>query len=133
GLLPFGPWKSFDAVGDFCLNGLRHTHLSLAPLLELFDHLRLALHQRRYRVRVEDELHRCLGGFEFRAWSTEASSSSTADTVSVSAAWSCSKNPGDQSDPSVSSLSSARTISRFRLTLRARALRSTASRSGFGM
>src|SRR5262249_6183396 len=44
-----------------------------------------------------------------------------------------SKNSGDQSAPDVSSLSRARTIKRFRLILRARALRSTASRSVFGM
>ena len=79
-------------------------------------------------VEVRGEEH-----LDFLAWRTEASSSSTAATVSESTALSRSKNPGDQSDPGVSSLSRALRIRRFRLILRARALRSTASRIGFGM
>jgi hypothetical protein len=133
GLLPFGLWKPFDPVGDFRQNGLRHAYIFLARLLEPFYDPSLALHERRHRIRVENELHRFLGGFDFRAWRTEASNSSTAVAVSASILSSCSKNPGDQSDPGVSSLSRARTIRRLRLILRARALRSTASRSGFGM
>ena len=124
-------WISAQSEGRFLIT--QDLDLTLTPLLEPLQEQRIALHEGRHRVRIEDELHRRLGGFDFRACRTEVSSSSTAAAVSESIALNCSKKPGDQSDSCLNSLSRARTISRFRLILRARALRSTASRRGFGM
>jgi hypothetical protein len=90
--------QKLEAKAKYVVSGLR-------------DEALIALHQRRDGVRVEPVSHSRLGALERRAAFTACVSSSTLAANPELPSARRSKNPGDQSEPSRTSRSNARTTS----------------------
>ena len=122
----FRSGEPLDAVRDLRHHRVRNADIRAADRVEPRDDARVAPHEGRHRVRVEDVPHHRIAALDRRPLRIARIMSSTSLAVRASTCDSRSKKPGDQSEPSRSSRSSARTTSWFLLMRRARARRSTA-------